>query len=92
MRIAEVVWGDWNREHITGHGGSVIMAEAVLQDPEVRIQVTRPRTAKAQAFVVTRDWTVVFIFEAIEARDAVRAYPITMYPTRRGGRTTRRQP
>ena len=90
MRIADIIWGDWNRAHITGHGGSKALAEAVLMATDARIQMTAARTAKARAAVVRRDWTVVFGFEQLTG-DEVSAYPITMYPTQRG-RRRRRQP
>ena len=88
MRIADILWTDWNIAHITGHGGSKDVAEAVLMAPGALIQVTAARTAKARAVVVARDWTVVFSFEPL-AGDAVLAYPITMYPTKRGSRRRR---
>ena len=89
MRIAEVVWTAWNAAHITGHGGSIELAEAVLDKPD-RVAPTAYRVAKAWA-VIHREWTVVFNFEPMSGDD-VRAYPITMYPTKRGGKNRRKQP
>ena len=32
MRQREVVWGEWNRNHITKHSGSVTLAEVIIAD------------------------------------------------------------
>jgi len=89
MNVVEFIWGEWNTAHITKHGGSQDLAEQVLRDPAVTV-ITAHRLAQARATVVTKDWTVVFNFEPIQGTN-VRAYPITMYPTKRGSRTTHRR-
>lgn len=75
-----IVWGDWNRAHITGHGGSVAMAEAIIQGADTRWVPQDERTAKGMAVLTGRDWTLVVMF------DDRSVYPVTMYPTKRGGR------
>jgi len=82
VRGKAIVWGDWNRTHITGHGGSPAMAEAIIADPDAVWEVQDEHTAKGFAVISGRDWTLVVM------HDALSVYPVTMYPKRRRSRRT----
>jgi hypothetical protein len=86
MHGKDIIWGDWNRAHITGHGGTQAMAETIIRDPATRWENQDERTAKGFAVVITRAWTLVVM------HDDLTVYPVTMYPTTRGGRRHRRNP
>lgn len=80
----EIVWGQWNQAHITGHGGSVAMAEAIINAPDTTWTAQDEITWRGLGIITGRGWTIIV---QIDARSI---YPITMYPTRRGGRRQRR--
>lgn len=80
------VWGDWNRSHITGHGGSPEQDEALITDPETRWVVQDERTTKGFGLLIGQRWTLVVL------HDDRSVYPVTMYPTQRGGMRHQRTP
>lgn len=80
MRSREIIWGDWNAAHITKHGGTVEMAEALIADPATRWAPHAAIYAKGLGTLSGRGWTLIVSY------DSASVYPITMYPTSRGKR------
>jgi hypothetical protein len=86
MRSKTIAWSSWNTAHITGHGGSVEMAETIIRDPNTAWAKMVHPTYKGTVLSAGRSWTIVV------QCDEHTAYPITMYPTKRGGRRNRKSP
>jgi hypothetical protein len=79
-----IIWGEWNRSHITGHGGSCVLAESIITDDATTWELQDNHTAKGFAVVIDRAWTLVVMF------DRTSVYPVTMYPTKRGKRSRKK--
>jgi len=61
-------------------------AEALITDPETRWVVQDERTTKGFGLLIGQRWTLVVL------HDDRSIYPVTMYPTQRGGMRHRRTP
>lgn len=81
-----IVWSAWNLAHITKHGGSCALAEAVINATTRRMTIGEYPYGKITATVEGRGWTVVMLIDA----SANELWPITLYPTQRGGKRDRR--
>jgi len=86
----QVIWGMWNKIHITKHGGSVAIAEALLSVNDATMVPVSLTLASITATISGRSWTLIVGREPAGDDMTISVYPITLYPTGRGGRKHRR--